>query len=309
MKHAGTVPAPLWKQAAASLRLGQRLLRFMAYNALPLPDGSLFVTFGKRYGILSGGDFHSIGGIEKPGRALRGACAQGRDGMIYFGEYITGRKRVPISVYACGTGSKCAGTVHKFEVGEVRHVHGIYCDPYTGDLWCLTGDLPEECRIIKTSDYFKSMEIIGSGDETWRAVSVQFRKDAVYYATDAEFGANYIYRIDRKTCRRDMLTRVDGPVYYSRSVGDDLLFCVTAELCPSQKGTEATLWHVDPDDNVNKVYSVGKDLFAYKKFVKFFLPGLLNFPAGPGLDHETYFNAAALRGIDNMTFRIRINCD
>lgn len=304
LRPAGAVPAPLWKRAAASFRPGARLLRFMTYNALPAGGGSIFVTFGKQYGVLSGGRFRPAAGIENPSRVLRGACAPGPGGRIFFGEYVTGRERKPIRIYALDAASARAEVVRTFEAGEVRHVHGIYRDPYTDELWCLTGDLPGECRILKSSDGFETIETAGAGDETWRAVSIQFRRDALYYATDAEFEKNHIYRIDRQTGRRDTLAAIDGPVYYSRSAGGDLFFCVTAELCPSQEGRSSTLWRVDADDNVTQVFSAEKDMAAVPKAVKFFLPGLLNFPAGPGLPDMTYFSATALAGIDNKTFRL-----
>jgi hypothetical protein len=38
----------------------------------------------------------------------------------------------------------------------------------------LTGDAGSECRIMRTEDGFASVETVGEGDETWRAVSVLF---------------------------------------------------------------------------------------------------------------------------------------
>jgi hypothetical protein len=146
------------------------------------------------------------------------------------------------------------------------------------------------------------MDIVGSGDETWRSVSIQFTRDAAWYAMDAEFEKNFIYRIDRRTGRRDRIVGIEGPVYYSCAVGEDLFFAVTAELCPSQAGLRcAVLWHIDPSGNSSRVVEYQKDRWS----VPIFLPGALYFPQGPGDGTSFYFQGTALAGADNRTFRVR----
>ncbi|MEW5947471.1 MAG: hypothetical protein AB1742_14885 [bacterium] len=305
-EFAGALPSPLWKAALSRARLPQRLLRFMAYNALPLPDGGIFVTFGRSVGTIAGGRWRELEGLERPCRVLRGACAVTAAGSVYFGEYTANPERSPVRVYEYAPGSGTARVVYTFAAGEARHVHGIYADPFTGALWCATGDLPRECGISRTYDGFQTVENVGGGDESWRTVSVQFTRDAVFYATDAEFSGNFIYRLDRRTGRRTELGRINGPVYYSRAVGDHILFCVSAELCPSQTGVSSTLWLVTPSGEVTRVRSFRKDVFASRLFVKLFMPGLFNFPAGPGAGNETYLHGVALRGVDNRTLRLKI---
>ena len=51
-------------------------------------------------------------------------------------------------------------------------------------------------------DALQTLPAVGAGDETWRAVSVQFTRDAVWYATDAEFRPNRLFRLDRASGRR-----------------------------------------------------------------------------------------------------------
>jgi hypothetical protein len=177
--------------------------------------------------------------------------------------------RLPVQVYRYTPGSRHVDVVYTFPAGSIRHVHGVYHDPYTDALWCVTGDKDSECPILHADDGFRTLEVIGKGDETWRCVSLLFTEDAVYYSMDAEFVRNWIYRIDQKSGRRDALGSVDGPVYYSYAFGKDLFFAVTAELCPSQQGKSASLWHVSEVGDLKQIFSVEKDRLP----VKYFMPG------------------------------------
>jgi len=297
----GSFPAAAWRRLAARSRIAQRLLRFMFYNVLCMSDGSVFVTFDKFAGVLDGNGLRVLEGVARPCRVLRGACAVDRDGSLYFGEYLNNAERHEVHVYRYAVADRRTEIVHTFPAGSVRHVHGIYFDPHTDSLWCLTGDNGKECRVLRTRDGFRTIEAIGQGDETWRCVSVLFTKDSLYYATDAEFRQNVIYRMDRKSGSRAVIQEVDGPVYYSAAVGDDLFFAVTAELCPSQTSRSATLWNLNPEGTCSPIASILKDRLP----VGYFMPGTLHFPLGPGLAGELIFHGVGLIGFDNRTYMAR----
>jgi hypothetical protein len=295
-------PAPLWKRAASRARLVQRLLRFTYYNVLKLADGSLFVAFAREMAVLHNGRFTPLHGLKRPCRILRGGAALHNDGRVYFGEYILNKRRdCEIHLYRYTPGNAAIEHVRTFPVGFTRHVHGVYHDPHSKSLWLCAGDVRHECRVLCSADGFASFGTVGEGDESWRSVGLQFTPDAVYYASDAEFEQNRIFRIDRATGRREAIAEIDGPVYYSSAVGSDLFFAVSAELCPSQQGRSASLWHVDPGGTCRRVAAFEKDRWS----VRFFLRGALHFPRGPGLADELLFSGIALRGADNRTFRLR----
>ena len=297
----GDVPAPAWKRFAASSRAAQRLLRFMFYNVLRLGDGSVFVTFDKEVGVFSGGRFHPATGLVRPFRVLRGGCALADDGSVYFGEYLDNPDRSEMRVYRFDPKARRAEIVHTFPPGAVRHIHGVYRDPWSNSLWCLTGDKPEECRMVRTDDRFRTLQEVGAGDETWRCVSLLFTAEAIYYAMDAEFHANRIFRMDRRSGSRTVVREIDGPVYYTAAAAQALFFAVTAELCPSQTSRSATLWVLDGSGECRSVASFPKDRLP----VSYFLPGTLNFPCGPGLDGELLFSCVSLQKADDRTFRVR----
>src|SRR5207247_9039815 len=131
-----------------------------------------------------------------------------------------------------------------------------------------------------------TFEVIGGGNETRRCVILLFTDESLYYATDAEFRQNSIYRMDRKSGARLVVQEVDGPVYYSASVRNDLFFAVAAELCPSQTSPSTTLWNIEPAGVCTQIASFRKDSLP----VKFFLAGNLSFPQGPGLPGQLLFH-------------------
>ena len=136
-------------------------------------------------------------------------------------------------IYRYNPTTKEVGIAHTFPPGQIRHVHGVHYDPFTESIWVVTGDLPHECKMLYTHDHFKSICVVGEGDESWRCLSPIFTKDYVFYGTDSEFQKNYIYRFDRKSGKRDIVAQIDGPVYYSKLLGDDMFFATTVEYCPS----------------------------------------------------------------------------
>jgi len=296
----GAFPAPAWKRVLARFRLAQRALRFMYFNVLPLRDGSIFLTFAKSIGVCRDGRISELAGLQRPCRILRSGAALATDGTVYFGEYLLNRQRGEMRVYRYVPGDDRVEVVHVFPRSTVRHIHGIFVDPYDGALWCLTGDTGDECRILRTTDGFRTLETIGGGDETWRTVSMLFSPRAFYYAMDAEFRQNYIYRVDRVSGERERLAAVGGPVYYSCAAGSQYFFAVTAELCPSQEGRSAELWCVGDDGRCELAMTLEKDRFS----PRYFMPGTIDFPRGvPG--DRLIFRATALAG-DGRSFSLTL---
>lgn len=298
MRRIGVLPQPWWRSAAIRVRLAQRALRQMFYNVLPLADGSIFATYARQVGVFRDGDWRPLNGLARPCRVLRGAAAVDGDGHVFFGEYLDNPGRGPVRIYRYAPERDDLSVAHTFPPGAVRHVHGIYHDPVESQLWCLTGDAGAEARILRSGDGFRTLAAVGAGDETWRAVSVQFTRDAVWYATDAEFRPNRLFRLDRASGRRREIGALDGPVYYSAAWRGALFFAVTAELCPSQEGRSATLWTVR-GGVLSRVAGMAKD-----RWPVWLLPGALHFPCGPGTREGLYFQGVALRGADARCFRL-----
>jgi hypothetical protein len=298
-KKIATINAPGWKAVVSNIRVAQRLLRFMVTNVVPLGNGDLFVTFDKSVGVIRNGRFRHLEGLARPCRVLRSACAVGQNGDIYFGEYLANEERGPMRIYKYKPGSNELEVPYFFPAGSIKHIHGIYYDQFTASLVCLTGDKENECRMLASTDGFETLEPIGEGDETWRAVSMLFDSRAIYYGMDAEFSSNHIYRIDRATGERKSLGEVTGTVFYSKPVGEDLFFATTAENAPSQKENVAALWNVSADGELREIRKFQKDRWHGTLFMF----GTIHFPYGTPSGDHLYFSLVGVEG-DNETFRL-----
>lgn len=299
-KRIATIDAPAWKSAASNFRLAQRVLRFMATNVVPLPNGDVFVTFDKSVGIIRSGQYEALKGLTRPCRVLRFACAVDKNGDVFFGEYLANTERGEMRIYRYAQGADKVEIAHAFAPGSIRHIHGIYYDKFYDSLFCLTGDDEKECRISRSFDGFKTIETVGEGDETWRAVSILFDEKFFYYGMDAEYRANHIYKVDRETGERKSLGEVSGTVFYSKCIGADLFFTTTAENAPSQTENVAALWHVDAEDRLENLIQFPKDRWHPSVFMF----GTIHFPYRNDLTDELYFQLVGVEG-DNETFRVR----
>jgi hypothetical protein len=299
-KEIAVIDAPSWKQIFSKFRPFQRLLRFSVSNVIPLANGDLFVTFDKSVGIVREGKFQALKGLDRPCRVLRSACAIDENDRIYFGEYLANDERGEMRIYRYSPGSDALETIYTFPPNSIKHIHGLYFDKYTKSIFCLTGDAEKECKILRSFDDFQFVETVGQGDETWRAVSVLFNRDFLYYGTDAEFRANHIYKVNRETLERKILGEVNGTVFYSKQLDKSLFFATTAENAPSQTENVAALWRVDENETCEKLISFQKDGWH----PTLFMFGTIHFPSVNNLENELYFHLVGVKE-DNQTFCVR----
>jgi hypothetical protein len=296
-EHIADFTAPYWREVVSISRLGQRLLRFSVNNMIPLANGDIFVSFDKSVGLIRNGKYLPLGGLNRPCRTLRSSIAVGANGDLYFGEYISNPDRTRISIYRYKPGSDSVEAIS--EVEGIRHIHGIYRDPYEDSFLCLTGDSAGECRILRSSDRFLSFEELGSGDESWRAVSAIFTQDAIFYGTDAEHRTNVIFRLDRVTRERRNIGEVGGTVFYSQALKDDVFFATTAEGAPGQAENVATICRLTSSLGLSEIAKFRKDrwnriLFGF---------GTIYFPNIYSSPERLFFHLSALDR-DNSTFEL-----
>jgi hypothetical protein len=293
-----SVPLGLVQVAIARWRPAQRLTRSIFYNVYRLPDGAVFFSFGRTLGIWRKGAVVVLTGAARPMRCLRGAIAMLPDGTLYLGEYDRNSERRAVRIYRLPAGAVHLEVAYEFPAGAVRHVHGLYLQPGSRRIFCATGDLGKECRLLVTEDGFRTLDTVGMGDESWRAVSVGFLGPKIVYGTDAEFVQNRIYAVDSRSGNRESLADVDGPVYYTARIGPQLLLAVTAEGCPSQPVNQGTLWRVTENFKVQRIASYAKDAWPRQ-----FMFGTFHFALGPGAgrDNQIYAYLHGLSGPDGRT--------
>lgn len=309
------VPQKLVASIFSNHRLGKRLFRQTVYNIIPVSDDFYFVSFGNQIGYIEKGSFFEIPGTEKCGRILRQGACLAPNKKIYWGSYIPNNDRNEnIEIFEFDPQTKNLNIVYSYDHSTIRHVHRVTYDEHTDNLWVTTGDKPQECKLSTTSNYFEDLVVQYQEDESWRAVGLQFSNKNIYYASDCEFIPNHIYKINRISGDRIALSEINAPCYYSTSLGPDLLFASTAELCPSQTDNSACIYHVDPlSDVVTKIFEGKKDLTSDSKTYetsplasKLFQNGIINFPSNNSKSlNFTYFSCLGLKGLDFKVFKVK----
>jgi hypothetical protein len=67
-------------------------------------------------------------------------------------------------------------------------VHNIVYDKWEDCLWVLTGDNGPECRILKASCDFHTVDVVISGNQQARAVAFALStRDALFFSSDTPF--------------------------------------------------------------------------------------------------------------------------
>ena len=254
-------------------RLSRRLWRAAVHHVVPLPNRAL-VVFA----------FRTIYRIDPEGRCVgtallhgsRPLCVAEAGGVVYYGEYRANREGSPVHVRASGDGGATWTPVHRFE--GVRHVHGVFTDPYDGALWVTTGDRDRAAGIWRTGNRFATVERIAGGSQQTRAVQLLFTRAHVWFGSDAPDGVNHLYRLRRTDGRIERLQRVEGPVYYGCRAGGRLFFSTACEP-PTLRHTRAVaVWSSSDGARWRRIAAFAKDRWTPLLFQH----GHVLFPAGPG---------------------------
>ena len=215
----GHVKIPWYDNLFKCFRFYQRLRRLIFYNIVPIGNNRFFLSFSNKVGYLDeNGEFISIINKTRSFKILNNGLSSDGE-YIYYGEYFSNNNRDDkVNIYRFSKKTFENKIVYSFPPKSIRHVHGIYKDPFTKYFYVLTGDLPNECGIYISKDKFKTLELVGGGDESWRAVSLVFTEKFIYYGTDSEFMSNHVYSLNKKKLSRKKIGSLSGPVYYSPTI-------------------------------------------------------------------------------------------
>lgn len=177
-----------------------------------------------------------------------GVAAHQQSGNFYFGEYINTVKDVRIIKF-CPEDSQLS-VVRTFKAGVVKHIHGIFYDEFRNRLWVTTGDKNEQCRIMYTEDEFKTLQTLGEGDQSWRAVSVIPLEHGMLWGTDAGKDAtkediNKIFYYDFETQQRSEIATIGNPAYHSARIagGGVLVGCNFEPGRKQDTETASSIWY------------------------------------------------------------------
>lgn len=288
----------IWEDVFAWNRLASRALRTEKCIVYPTESGKLLgIRKGKVYD-LSVGNARGLFSIQGRAPLLRGV-ARSADGELFFGEYLSNKERGPVKIWAIRSDLSSYRKAYIFPSGSIRHIHGLYSDPFKPErIWVTTGDLNGECYIWYSDDGFKSTERIGDGTQLWRAVGLLFTEDAVNWFTDTNLADNHFVRMDRKTLKAEILLDVDNSTLYSCRTTDGYYIASTiVEEGEFIKSNKATIRVSKDCRNWEPVLSFVKDKY-HKACFGF---GVASFPMGIFSSNEIWISGSGLLELEGRS--------
>ncbi|MFP4643764.1 MAG: hypothetical protein ACLFM0_05375 [Spirochaetales bacterium] len=261
-----------------------RLLR-LGIHSLVAGESAALVIANRHTYLLENGHITSIGPLV----GSRPLAVVAHNESFYYGEYRSNRQRSPVHVWKYASNGDGWRPVWQFN--NVRHIHGVFHDPYSDQLWVTTGDRNDEAAIWRTDDCFGSLERVVGGAQWCRAVQLLFTRDHVYFGSDTPLEKNYIYRMNRDGGGVERLAAVGSSVFYGCRVGNDLFFSTAVE--PSSVNTTgyAQVWHSPDGNQWDTVMSFKSDPLPSK----YFQYAQVLFPTGPGDNEHVYLTPFATR--------------
>lgn len=208
---------------------------------------------------------------------------------LCFGEYFDNPDRQAVNIYASRDMGKHFEVAYTFPADEVRHVHGVFFDPYTRWLWVTTGDADKESGIWVTDDDFAHLNRIVGESQRYRAVHLLFTEDCLYFGSDTPFERNSIYRMERASGKIDSVQTVPGSVFFGCKVGDNLFFSTAAEKSEVNTSRDPTLWGSPDGKRWQCIAKFKKDIWP----MKLFQLGQILFPAGENQTGRLWFTPLA----------------
>jgi hypothetical protein len=175
-------------------------------------------------------------------RVLRGTrplhIASTPDDHLFWGEYFDNSNRDEVHVYASTDRGVHWDVAYTFPRGAVRHVHNIVYDEWANCLWVLTGDNGSECRILRVSCDFKTVDTVLSGHQQARAVALVPTPEGLYFSSDTPLDSNHVYRLDRGGNLAELAGLTSSSIFGCRA-GGGIFFSTMVE--PSQTNLDPSV--------------------------------------------------------------------
>jgi hypothetical protein len=241
---------------------------------------------------------NKIGQVSRGnGPLLQGWCVDSC-GVFYYGEYSGDRERIDTHIYSLQPDWSQCRIYYTFPAGSVRHIHAVQQDPFSGAIWVATGDRDEESRIgfFVNAAGGPKLNVIASGDQRFRAVSLLFTDKYVYWGTDAQDRSNAIVRWCRSTGDVEHLSTVDGPVFYSTKDSRGRLFFTTAAERMQNEKSSPGLWMSADGQAWSKVACWKKHSFPTVFGHDVFGFGVLSLPIGSQFCSSLYVTGHSVQG-------------
>jgi len=283
----------------AGYRIGRRLGR-VGFHHLALAGENLlvFIAHNNIFQLAAGEREIEYVAPLVGSRPLK-TCVS--NNLIYYGEYRSNKERSPVHIWAAAH-RDLRNWVPVWTFEKVRHVHGVFYDPYTSAIWVTTGDENEEASIWVTHDYFQTLSKVLGGSQKFRIIQLLFSANHIYFGSDALQEKNYIYRMNRRDQKIEQLSPIQGTVFHGCKVKDCLFFSTAVEPSTFFTSPYAEVWGSCDGVTWKMVQRFRKDCFH----MKLFQYGQVFFPAGPGDDKNLWCTPMSTE-YDQTTIKIPID--
>lgn len=262
---------PFLMRMLGRFRLSTRAFRLGIRSLRKLKNGTILAIADRKIFRLKDDQLEVVHSFKRGFGPLREGWCEDDKGNCYLGEYfLNNRRNAPVNLLKSIDGGRSWQIIHSLRY--IRHIHCVQYDPFEQKIWLGTGDRDQESSISFSEDEGETWIEIGSGDQMFRAVSLLFTEDHIYWGSDSPTIQNYIYRYARESGDIERLVTVDGPVHYSTILGNGIkLFATAAEGDTEGRSAEwdkkAHIWASVDGVHWEDIISWEKDIY----------PGILGF--------------------------------
>jgi hypothetical protein len=257
--------APVWwRNLTSANRLSFRLVRDGFHALAVLPTGELIAALPGAIATLRPGEteFRVTHPLQRGTRPLNLAVAP--DGRVFWGEYFDNPERDAVHIYGSEDRGASWQVAYSFEKSAIRHVHNIVYDGWANCFWVLTGDIGNECRILRASLDWSRVESVVAGNQQARAVAAVPKEDGLYFASDTPLEQNHIYRLDRAG-NLARLAEIHASVLCGCAVGDAVFFSTMIEPSAVNLDRQVSIYG-SAGGAWERLYSWRKDLWPERLF-------------------------------------------
>jgi hypothetical protein len=288
--------SPAWRHRISSkATLTARLFRDGFHALTVLPSGNLVAAVPGAIVTLKAGEteFQVTHKIERGTRPLHIATTPA--GRVFWGEYFDNAQRSEVRIFASHDGGLEWDVAHTFPVRSVRHVHNIVYDQWGDSLWIFTGDYGAECRIIRASADFSSLNEVIAGNQQCRAVAAVTSPEGIYFASDTPLEKNYIYLLDRSG-KTHKLQSIPSSSIYGCKNRDGMFFSTMVEPSEVNRARNVTLVGSQNGVEWQRIAWWRKDRWP----MRFFQYGNAFLPDGHNTTDLLAATTIAVRGADRV---------
>lgn len=255
----------LWRNVSSRFPLTCRLTRDGFHALAVLPSGYRIAVLPGVIATLAPGEteFRVSHRITRGTRPLHITATP--QGKLFWGEYFDNRDRDEVHIYVSADQGARWDVAYTFPRHSIRHVHNIVYDEWQRCLWVLTGDKGAECRILRASLDFTSVETVLSGNQQARAVALLAGADGLYFSSDTPLERNHVYRLDRWGNLYTLASLASSSIYGCR-VGEAIYFSTMVEPSAANRDRQVRVYGSLDGDHWRAILQWKKDGWPMKLF-------------------------------------------